>query len=149
MTKHVRAKNLTDSAIAEIVRILDGWSTKLTWELLIGKIEQRLRVRYTRQALFQHDRISLAFATRKEALTKGVGSRPKTSSNPELEKTIERLELLKAENERLEAENNRLLEQFWRWAYNASTRGLSAEFLNQQPPAVDRQQTKISKKGRR
>lgn len=149
MTKHARAKNLTDSAIAEIVHILDGWSTKLTWELLIGKIEQRLRVRYTRQALFQHERISLAFVTRKKGLSKGVGSRPKNSSNPELEKTRERLDRLIAENERLEVENDRLLEQFARWAYNASMRKLSSDFLNQPLPSVDRQLTKIGEKGRR
>lgn len=77
MTKHVRAKNLTDNVIAEIVHILDGWNTKLTWDLLIAKIEQRLRVRYTRQALFQHERISSAFVMRKKALSKGGGNQQK------------------------------------------------------------------------
>lgn len=149
MTKHARAKNLTDTAVTEIVHILDGWSTKLTWDLLIAKTEQKLRVRYTRQALFQHERISLAFVTRKQALSKGVGNRPRASGNPELEKTRERLDRLLAESERLEAENNRLLEQFVRWAYNASMRNLSSDFLNQPLPSVDRQQTKVSKKGSR
>lgn len=146
MKKHVRGKNLTDTAIKDIVQILDGWSTKLTWNLLRDKVEQRLRVRYTRQALSHHDRISLAFTTRKAAFSKGVGSRPKNSDNPELEKTLERLDRLKAENERLEAENDRLLEQFARWAYNASMRNLSQNFLNQPLPPVNRQQTKIDKK---
>lgn len=149
MTKHVRAKNLTGNVIAEIVHILDGWTTKLTWDLFIVKIEQRLRVRYTRQALFKHERISSAFVMRKKALSKGGGTLPRTSGNTEHEKTLERLGQLKSENERLEAENNSLLEQFARWAYNASMRGLSQDFLNQALPTVDRQQTKTSKNRRR
>lgn len=146
MTKHARAKNLTDGSIADIVAILDGWSTQLSWDLLIEKVEQRLRLRYTRQALHKHERIRLAFATRKKRLSKGGGTGPQSTGNPELDKTLERLDRLKEENHRLELENSALLEQFARWAYNASTRNLSSDFLNQPLPTVDRGQTKRAKR---
>jgi hypothetical protein len=51
---------------------------------------------------------------------------------------MERIARLEAENRRLEFENNNLLEQFVRWAYNAATRGLDADFLGRSLPPVDR-----------
>lgn len=142
-----RAKNLSDDDIAKIVEVLDGWSGKLSWDLLIEAIEKRLFARYTRQALHKHARIKDAFAHRKSELARG-GSRPrKAASSPELQLALDRIERLTAENSRLEAENNRLLEQFVRWAYNAHLRKLDETFLNQPLPPVNRQQTRVSRLG--
>lgn len=141
-----RAKNLGDSDIETIVGILDGWDGKLTWESLIEAIKLRLRVRYTRQALNQHSRIKQAFQLTKERIS---GS-PRTSTNAakglsaaEASAFLERFHRLEAENARLKLENERLLEQFVVWAYNASTRGLDAAFLGQALPQVDRDRTKL------
>ena len=41
----------------------------------------------------------------------------------------------------MEAENQRLFEQFVVWAYNAHTRGLDKEFLSHPLPRVNRGQT--------
>lgn len=68
MTKS-RSKNLDDEAIELIVGILDGWSGKLTWDLLAEAIAKRTRVRYTRQALDKHCRIKAAFQLTKERLS--------------------------------------------------------------------------------
>jgi len=142
-----RAKNLSDEDIAKIVEVLDGWSGKLSWELLIEAIEKRLFARYTRQALHKHVRIKEAFAHRKAELARS-GDRPrKAASSPELQLALDRIERLTAENSRLEAENERLLEQFVRWAYNAHLRKLDETFLNQPLPPVDRQQTRVSRLG--
>ena len=43
---------------------------------------------------------------------------------------------LEARVERLTRENNRLLEQFVRWAHNASRRGMSLEDLDRPLPYV-------------
>lgn len=135
-----RGKNLTDDAIEQIVRILDGWSGKLTWEALIDTIVTRLHCRYTRQALHKHERIKAAYALRKEALGKlGKDGTPR-GSGQQSEPTA-RIARLEAENQRLEAENQRLLEQFVVWAYNAHTRGLDKNFLSQPLPRVNRDQT--------
>ena len=143
-----RAKNLRDEDVAKIVEVLDGWSGKLTWGLLIDAIEKRVFARYTRQALHKHTRIKDAFAHRKASLASS-GERPrKMASSPELQLALDRIERLIGENERLEAENNRLLEQFVRWAYNAHTRNLDEAFLNRPLPKVDRQQTRVSRVGR-
>lgn len=139
-----RGKNLTDDAIEQIVRLLDGWEGKLTWEALIDAIVTRLHCKYTRQALHKHERIRAAYALRKESLggqRELAGSR---GSGP-IADVMARIARLEAENQRLEAENQRLLEQFVVWAYNAHTRGLDKEFLSQPLPRVNRDQTVPSK----
>lgn len=135
-----RSKNLGDAEIKQIVEILDGWSGKLSWELLIDAIELRMFNRYTRQALFQHERIRHAFNLQKSNSAKGKTGARKVRSL-ELQVALERIAKLEAENKRLESENNQLLEQFARWAYNAHTRGLDNNFLNRPLPSVNRGQT--------
>jgi hypothetical protein len=143
-----RAKNLSDSDIAKIVEVLDGWSGRLSWELLIDAIEKRMFSRYARQTLFKHGRIKDAFSLRKAALAQS-GDRPrKSASSPEMQVAMDRIERLTAENQRLEAENTRLLEQFVRWTYNAGNRNLDQTFLDQPLPRVDREQTRPSRVGR-
>lgn len=132
-----RAKNLDDGNIKQIVEILDGWSGKLTWELLIDDIALRMHNRYTRQALNKHERIRHAFDLRKKTDDATV----RKVSSPELQVALERIAKLESENKRLESENQRLLEQFVRWAYNAHTRGLDHAFLSRPLPPVNRGQT--------
>ena len=55
---------------------------------------------------------------------------------------LDRIAKLEVENRRLVSENNRLLEQFTRWAYNAHVRSLDKDYLSQPLPAVNRGQTK-------
>lgn len=135
-----RGKNLTDDAIEQIVRLMDGWEGKLTWEALINATLARLHYKYTRQALHKHERIRAAYALHKESL---VGQKevavPRGSGL--LTNTMARIARLEAENQRLEAENQRLLEQFVVWAYNAHTRGLDKKTLSQPLPRVNRNQT--------
>lgn len=133
-----RAKNLSDEDIAKIVGILDGWSGKLTWDLLIEAVERHLFARYTRQTLHKHTRIQDAFEQRKKALA-GERERPsKSATTPEMQAALDKIARLEAQVQRLETENNRLLEQFARWAYNANMRGLEEAFLNSPLPDVNR-----------
>ena len=134
-----RGKNLSDDDIKQIVEILDGWSGKLTWELLIDAIALRMHCRYARQTLHKHERIYNAFELRKKGIADGDGD-VRTVRSPELQKALERIARLEVENKRLESENEKLLEQFVRWAYNAHTRGLDSNFLNQPLPFVYRGQ---------
>lgn len=136
-----RSKNLGDDEIKQIVEILDGWSGKLSWELLIDAIELRMFSRYTRQGLYKQERIRNAFELKKNEGAEG-GKDVKRASSPQLQIALDRIVRLKSENRRLESENNQLLEQFARWAYNAHTRGLDHEFLNRPLPSVNRGQTK-------
>ncbi|NOU40364.1 MAG: hypothetical protein HOO85_03750 [Methylotenera sp.] len=135
--KQRRAKNLDDAGIKEIVEILDGWSEKLTWDLLIDAINFRTHNEYTRQTLHKHERIRNAFDLRKLALADGDAT-IRTVRSPELQKALERIARLEVEAKRIESENTQLLEQFVRWAYNAHTRGLDSNFLNRPLPPVSR-----------
>lgn len=142
MTKR-RARNLDDQAIERIIRILDGWSGKLSWDLLVDSIERYLGVRYTRQALDKHGRIKSAYQIAKERISNISSSgRRQRLAGAETGVLIQRLERLEAENARLRVENERLLEQFMTWAYNAHLKGLSKEYLNAPLPSVDRELTK-------
>lgn len=140
-----RSKNLSDDAIEQIVRILDGWSGRLTWNALIEAIAPHLYFRYTRQALHKHERIRAAYALRKDNLGKRLGSGG-SRLPPDAADQIARL---RTENQRLEAENERLLEQFVVWAYNAHARGLDKGFLSQPLPRVNRGQTSPELKRKR
>lgn len=136
-----RSKNLGDSEIKQITEILDGWSDKLTWDLLINAIELRMFSRYTRQGLYKHERIRNAFELKKTELSQGDNDIRRVSS-PQLQIALDRIARLESENRRLESENNQLLEQFARWAYNAHTRGLDYDFLNRPLPLVNRGQSR-------
>lgn len=137
--RRYRSKNLTREDVDEIVRIIDSCEGKITWRWVLEATESRLYRSYTRQALFQHERIRRAYEVRKRA---GDGSGAESpGKSVEVRLLLQRLEQLRRENERLTAENNALLEQFARWAYNAHGRGLDEGFLNQPLPPVSRGRT--------
>jgi hypothetical protein len=133
-----RARNLTDDDIDRIALLIDGWSGKLTWKLLIEAIADRTAQTYTRQTLAKHTKIQLAFEHKE---IKPAPEKP-VSLSPELEAAEQTIERLEATVKRLTYENNSLIEQFVRWAHNASFRGLDEDFLNQPLPPVDRERTK-------
>lgn len=136
-----RAPNLDDATIELIVHILDGWSGKLSWQLFIEAITAQLHKTYARQTLNNHERIKTGFVARKKELT-GHERKIKNFESPELQLASQRIKQLEAEIARLTRENNTLLEQFVRWAYNASTRQLDMDFLNTPLPIINREKTK-------
>lgn len=141
-----RARNLNDETIALIVGLLDGWSVKLSWDLLIDAIEKRLGVRYTRQALDKHARIKSAYQVAKTRLGKEYGSeRRQRLSDVEVGAITERLKRLEAENARLKLENESLLEQFVTWSYNAYLKGLTKQCLSTPLPRIDRELTNTTR----
>lgn len=138
-----RARNIDDLMISQVIGLLDGWASKLSWDLLVDEIEKRVGIHYTRQALDKHARIKIAYQTTKKRLSNASGSQDlKRSYSQELMPTLERLERLAAENARLKAENDHMLEQFVTWAYNAYLKGLTKEYLNTPLPLVDREVTR-------
>jgi hypothetical protein len=140
MAEKKRAKNLSESDIDRIVDIIDGWSGEpLTWNRLIDEIERQLFWRYTRQALNRYHRIKLAYAVNKERHPPQAYEND--SLSPELRVALEQIEKLTAKTRRLEEENQQLLEQFARWAYNAYQAGISEAQLNRDLPPVNRGQT--------
>jgi len=56
----------------------------------------------------------------------------------EMAHMIQKLKRIEAENERLHKENEELLAQFARWAYNAYNKGITKEILDVSLPQVER-----------
>ena len=131
-----RSKNLGDKEIEKIVGILDGWSGKLTWEKLINEIHIHLNQDYTRQTLAKHTRIKSAYDLTKER-SSDISKEPKQVS-PEIAILQQKIERLEANNARLQRENQDLLAQFARWAYNAYAKGITKEELDQPLPKINR-----------
>jgi len=131
-----RSKNLDDLAIAKIVEILDGYSGKLTWDSLISDVELKLKELYTRQTLSKHTRIKSAYDLTKERLKDRSANNKVTS--PEIQILLQKIEKLKAQNARLEKENNNLLMQFIIWSRNASAKGLTKDDLDLPLPNINR-----------
>ncbi len=125
------AKHLTDNDIAGIVDILDDWpvDSKLTWDRLVEAVEQQFRFSTTRQTLQKYRRIKNAFDEVK-ALVSGTGTAKKQTLPPSLKVAAERIEKQEKKIQRLEQENQQLLEQFHVWLYNAHAAGINLEMLN-------------------
>lgn len=137
-----RSRNLSAEDVELIVGLLDGWSGMLSWKGLIESVERRLYFRYTRQALHAHQRIRDAFGLCKERLARVSRKKGEKHVSQEMRLLMERLVRRDAEVERLKAENQRLMEQFVVWLYNAQIRGISQTELGRPLPRVDRGQTK-------
>jgi len=134
--KRERSKNLNDDSINKIVDILDGYSGSLTWKSLINDISKRLKNKYTRQTLAKHTRIKSAYDAAKHRISE-ESDKPKNGS-AEIQVLKQTIAKLEAKNARLTRENQDLLAQFARWAYNSYAKGVSKDDLNKPLPKIDR-----------
>ncbi|MEW3761020.1 hypothetical protein [Pseudomonas aeruginosa] len=132
------AKHLTERDIRVLIDLIDAWTGKLTWEGLCDRGGEVLGFRPTRQTLYSHGRIKSAFNDKKTQQKTGFTPSKRPQSLAIAEQRIHKLE---SENARLIAENDRLIEQFVRWQYNAEKRGLSKAVLDATLPAIDRDST--------
>lgn len=146
-----RGKNLDIETVGIIEGLLDGWSGKLSWELLILAIAEHTGSTYTRQALHRHPRVLTAFQVRKTHLSrqKTESERtPESLSTQEVGVLLARTARLEAENARLQDQNDKLLAQFCIWAYNAHVRGIDKAALDSPLPEIDRELSFAEKKRR-
>lgn len=138
----IRGKNIDEATEAAIIGILDGWSGKLSWDLLTEAVFAQVGHRYVRQALDANGRISFAYKLHRNRLRAKPEEPPSPDMPPEVRILNESIERLKSENARLSAENHAYVQTFTTWAYNASNRGITEEYLNTPLPKVDKEQTK-------
>jgi len=127
------APKMTDQMIHQSVLMLDGWAGKLTWDLYLESLAVDIGHRYTKAAMLRHDRIKDAWDHAKERCR---GANEDSSKPPEVALMDSRNRELEERIQRLTRENTRLLEQFVRWAHNASRRGMSLEELERPLPYV-------------
>lgn len=129
------AKHLTQKDISIIINLIDSAQDRLTWDGLCDSAEPLIGTRPTRQTLNAHERVKTAFLLKKEQLKAGfqVSKRP-----PSLAIAEQRITRLESENDRPKRENERLLQRFATWQYNAYTHGMTPAKLDAPLPVFDR-----------
>ncbi len=133
---------LTDKEIDLIVGMLAGWKGRLSWELVLQRVEAMLGRTFTRQGLDKNEIISIAFGQAKDRRRKLSKKEIEESDQPpELAAAERRVEVLRAEIAVLKSEQERFLEKFATWLYNARSRGISEFDLNRPLPDVDRDES--------
>ena len=127
------APRLTKERIDIALKLLDGWTGKLTWPRFLAMLELDLGHKYTKAALLRHSRFKDSWDKRR------------WSENPErdeknnignygLQVALEKISKLEKTIERLENDNNLFNEKFVVWATNAANKGISMEELNRPMP---------------
>lgn len=129
------ARHLTERHTQILVDLIDAWSGKLTWEGLCSKGSEVLGFRPTRQTLYAHQAVKEAYDVKKSHLKTGLMPSKRPESLAIAEQKIRKLE---SEVARLTSENERFIEQFIRWQYNAQKRGISRAVLDDHLPVIDR-----------
>ena len=131
----IMAKHLTSKDIDILVNLIDAWDGKLGWDALCDAVAPLIGGRPTRQTLSSHGQVKTAFGHKKEQQKNGFVVTKRPASLSVAEQRIRRLE---SENGRLKAENDRLLERFLKWQYNAYKHGVSQDKLDSPLPSIDR-----------
>jgi hypothetical protein len=128
-------RHLTNHDIQILVDLVDGWDGRLTWDSLCDRARELFGFRPTRQTLNAHLAVKSAFNAKKNYIKMGPAPSRRPSSLSYAEQRIRKLE---SEVERHKFENERLIEQFIRWQYNAEKRGITKAILDEQLPVIDR-----------
>lgn len=140
--KKTRAPDLNDERLSSVINILDEWTGKLTWDLLLEAIERTLGIRYSRFTFAEYPQISNAFSLKKDALRGTLTGKSNLPRDERVRTAIEQVERYKAKVHRLEHENKLLLEQFVTWALNAERKGVTMTMLNAPLPKPPRDRSK-------
>ena len=123
----VRSPNLDVARVAAIVRIVHGLPGKVSWMAVMSAAEARLGAQYTRQALFAHAAIRLAYQERKSGASVRPGERPVSERARAAAAAVAGLRARLAEVGRRE---EALLERVARWTYNAHANGIPIALLD-------------------
>jgi len=129
------AKHLDSDDIENVVNALLEWpaDSKLTWDRLLDAISHGYGLNTTRQTLEKKNRIKQAFNETKEYLSEKRTPKSK-SLPPSLAIAGERLRKFERKIKLLEFENQKLLEQFQVWLYNAYRHNITIEQLSEPLP---------------
>lgn len=140
--KKSRSPDLTDEILNSVIELIDNWKGKLTWDLLLDALEKTSGLRYSRFTFAEYPQIANAFALKKDVLRGTWKAEPSQPRDERLKAALEQVERYKSKNQRLEKENQLLLEQFVTWAHNAERKGVSLMTLNKPLPKPPRDRSK-------
>lgn len=140
--KKTRAPDLTDEVISKVLDILDDWKGKLTWELLLDSVELSTSHRYSRFTFAEYPQIANAFSFKKDILRRTMIRSASEPRDERVRLALAQTARFKAKADRLEAENQLLIEQFVTWAINAERKGVTMDMMNTPLPKPNRGQSK-------
>ena len=140
-----RAPDLTDATISVVVDLLDGWTGKLTWDLLIAEVLRLTGFEYSRFTFAEYPRIADDFAVKKKELSGALARGPRTPRDGQIQAALDQAARFKAKADRLERENELLLEQFQTWAVNAERHGVTIAKLNAPLALPNRERSKMAR----
>jgi hypothetical protein len=140
--KKTRAPDLTAERIQVVLDTLDCWKGKLTWELLIQAVEKVTGCTYSRFTFAEYPQIANAFSLKKDALRGTWKGEPSEPRDERVRAALAQVDRYQAKVQRLEKENQLLLEQFVTWALNAERKGVTVMMLNAPLPKPHRDRTK-------
>lgn len=141
--KKQRAPRLTDKTLQTLIELIDQWSGKLTWELLLERLYEKTGLSYSRFTFVEYPQVADAFALKKQVLRGSWSSPPSSPKDERVRAALEQVARYKAKALRLEQENQALLEQFVTWALNAQRKGVDMTTLNAPLPKPNRDQSKV------
>jgi len=124
-------KIITEKTLPLALHELDKWTGKLTWTSFAEHLAKLLgEEKISRYTLLSYPALVDAFNNRKESLKETVNSKEPDIT---LEFAKEQIAILEVKVQRLEKQNEKLLEQFVRWQHNAyMTPGVDMTVLNKQ-----------------
>lgn len=143
--KKIRAPDLTTDRIAVVLEILDTWKGKLTWDLLLDAVHSATGHRYSRFTFAEYPEIANAFAFKKDSLRGNLSGERAGPRDERVRAALAQVERYKAKADRLDAENQLLIEQFVTWATNAERKGVSLDMLNAPLPKPQRDRSREAK----
>lgn len=133
-----RAPDLTEERIALVLEILDEWRGKLTWGLLLDAVQEAIGYRYSRFTFAEYPEITNAFSFKKNALRGSLSRERSEPRDEQLRAALAQADRYRQKVDRLQAENQLLLDQFVTWAINAERRGVTMDMLNTALPKPNR-----------
>ena len=120
--------HLTPKDEKRIIELIEEWSEpKLTWPLLVDACKEKLDISRARQSLMNLPAVDLAMKNRKAALK---AKKLKPGWIADLQTANERIEELKATNQKLLAAVRDMHSRFLIWQANADMHGLTQAMLD-------------------
>lgn len=137
--------HLKEARKQEILKLLEQWQGPLKWEPFLDAVEQITGHRYSRQALWNHERIRLLFIARKNNLRQQAKNEKQQTGSFAVVAALEKRDRLQREVDHLKAVISRYDEMWTRWAYNLRLKGITEEELrrevNKELPAKSKEWT--------
>lgn len=143
--RKARAPDLTAETIELVLDLLDGWNEKLTWDLLIDRIKAATGHEYSRFTFAEYPRIADAFTLKKRSLAGRPPPEPGKPRDGQVRAALAQAERYRQKAERLQGENDALIEQFITWQTNAERYGVTIEKLNAPLSLPNRERSVVTK----